>query len=106
MESAANALSPERVAANVRILSSARVVVALFAGCATGICGVHGWMGLLCFLLSQLLFAVLAHLHARPRGLASFLPNTSSALLWENLTQAAMTFVLFWTLLFDVVYVY
>jgi len=94
------------VAINVRILSSARVVVALFAGCATGICGVHGWMGLLCFLLSQLLFAALSLLHARPRGLASFLPNARATLMWENLTQAAMTFVLFWTLLYDVVYVY
>ena len=97
MESAATALSPERVVANVRTLSSARVVVAIFAGAAAGICGVHGWTGALYFLLSQFVFAALAHLHARPRALSSYLPTASSSLMWENLTQAAMTFVLFWT---------
>jgi len=90
----------------VRVVSSARVVVALFAGAATGICGVHGWLGALCFLLAQLVFGALAHLHASPQALSVYLPNSSSTLLWENLFQAAMTFVLFWTLLYDVVYVY
>ena len=97
MESAAAALSPERVAANIKILSSARVVVAIFAGAAAGICGVHGWTGALYFLISQFIYAALAHVHARPRQLANYLPNTSSSLMWESVSQAAMTFVLFWT---------
>src|SRR5689334_13371797 len=104
--SAATALSPERVAANVRVVSAARGVVALFAGAATGVCGVHGWLGAVCFVLAQAVYAALAHLHARPHTLAEYLPNGASTLVWENLFQAAMTFVLFWTCVAPCIAVY
>jgi len=96
-------ISPERVAQNSRVIYSLKVSGAVIAGVGAGISGALGWTGLLWFTLSHIL--LLAFIYQRFSPIRLYLPSTS-LLLQEGLFHSVMSFVLFWTLLYDIAYVF
>lgn len=94
----------DRVAYNQRILNFSRVFVAIVSGCAAGILGVTGLAGAACFLLSTLLLSVGLFLKVSCEPKPYFKKPDD---IWtEGISQAAMSYILFWTLFYDIVHIY
>ena len=96
--------SPDRVANNARAINHTRVFVAIAAGCAAGILGLESAAGMIPFVLSTLALSLCLYLSMDARPAPYFKHATD---VWtEGISQAIMSYILFWTLLYDVVHIY
>ena len=96
--------SPDRIGYNGRILNFCRVFVAIIAGMAAGILGMTGVMGFAVFLLSTFMLSVGLYLKVSCEPKPYFKKPDD---IWtEGVTQALMSYVLFWTLFYDIVHIY
>ena len=88
--------SMERIAYNMRNINFCRTFVAIVSGIAAGIMGLTGILGFLAFLLTTCLLSVGMYLNVAGDAKPYFKsPND----IWtEGITQAMMSYVLFWTL--------
>ena len=83
---------------------SLRFFSTIFAGMAAGILGLTGFIGLGFYLLNFLLVTVLLFLHIKnQRGNFS---NSLISLLFEGLFNHGMTYILFWVMFYNLVYIY
>jgi len=96
--------SMERIAYNMRNINFCRTFVAIVSGIAAGIMGLTGILGFLAFLLTTCLLSVGMYLNVAGDAKPYFKsPND----IWtEGITQAMMSYVLFWTLFYDIVHIY
>lgn len=94
----------DRIGFNARILNFCRVFVAIVAGCAAGIMGITGVSGFVCFFISTLLLSVGLYLKVSCDPKPFFKKPDD---IWtEGITQAMMSYILFWTLFYDIVHIY
>lgn len=78
---------------------------AIVAGCVAGILGMEGLPGFFFFLLSCV--ATSAMLCARMGSVSMFDYFAKPYQVWtDGLTEGLMSYILFWTLLFDLVYIF
>ena len=96
--------SMERIGYNGRILNYCRVFVAIISGCATGIMGITGISGFLCFFIAT--FALSAGLYLKVLCDPKPFFRKPDDVWTEGITQAMMSFVMFWTLFYDIVHIY
>jgi len=96
--------NPEKIANNVRIVYSSRIFLSIIAGCTAGILGLTGLIGFACYLLLctlqtiVLLFKIKFKVHTFYKSLFT---------MWlEGLVQGLLSFILFWTLIYDIVHIY
>jgi len=96
--------SMERIGYNVRFINTCRTFVAIVAGMAAGILGIEGVAGFVAFLLSTGVLSVALYLKVSCDPKPFFKkPND----VWtEGISQAAMSYILFWTLFYDIVHIY
>lgn len=95
---------PPNLEHNTGVVNFSRVFTSIAAGCAAGVLGFTGLYGVVFFLVS--VAASSALLWAKTSGdVETFFPNTA-ALVTTSLFPGVMTFVLFWTLLYNMVHVY
>eukprot|EP00002_Diphylleia_rotans_P000777 TRINITY_DN10407_c0_g1_i3.p1 TRINITY_DN10407_c0_g1~~TRINITY_DN10407_c0_g1_i3.p1 ORF type:complete len:114 (-),score=16.11 TRINITY_DN10407_c0_g1_i3:388-729(-) len=94
----------ERVRFNHQQLSATRVRMAMAAGALTGLLGASGWGGLMLLVLWTLLSTLLLRLRFA-HALADYFVSPSS-LYSEGLSNSCLTFVLFWTFAYNIVYVF
>ena len=95
----------DRIMYNGRILNFCRVFVAIVSGCAAGIMGITGIiMGFACFFISTLLLSVGLYLKVSCEPKPFF--KKPEDIWFEGIMQAAMSYVLFWTLFYDIVHIY
>ena len=94
----------ERIGYNARILNYCRVFVAIIAGCAAGIMGITGLSGFAVFLISTLLLSVGLYLKVGCEPKPFF--KKPEDLWFEGITSASMSYILFWTLFYDIVHIY
>ena len=90
----------DRIGYNMRQINFCRVFVAIVSGMASGILGLTGILGFLAFFGSTLLLSVGLYLSVgcNPRP---YFKNPND--IWsEGISQAGMSYVLFWTLFYDV----
>ena len=92
--------SMERIAYNARSLNFCRVFVAIISGIASGVLGLEGIPGFLAFFLTTFLLSVGLYFRVACDPKPFFKkPND----IWtEGISQAAMSYFLFWTLFYDV----
>ena len=94
-----------RVAA-LAVRACSRILTSIGGGAVTGILGYTGLSGFLAYIL----FYILGSLLVLVRGGNGFSGSAwfaSSSDFWTGgLSQGVMTFVLFWTLFYDIVHVY
>ena len=90
----------ERIAYNARSLNFCRVFVAIISGIASGVLGLEGIPGFLAFFLTTFLLSVGLYFRVACDPKPFFKkPND----IWtEGISQAAMSYILFWTLFYDV----
>lgn len=91
---------------NLRKMDKIRSFMGIASGCVAGVCGLTGLSGLACFLimhiavnLSLLAFKMKFDLHSYSR-------ESMFAFLTADLQKCAMSFMLFWTLFFGLVYLF
>mmetsp|Transcript_23000 Transcript_23000/g.55424 ORF Transcript_23000/g.55424 Transcript_23000/m.55424 type:complete len:130 (-) Transcript_23000:478-867(-) len=91
---------------NFRKMDKIRSFMGIASGCVAGVCGLTSLSGLVCFLvlhitvnLSLLAFKMKFDLHSYSR-------ESMFAFLTADLQKCAMSFMLFWTLFFGLVYLF
>mmetsp|Transcript_4364 Transcript_4364/g.12201 ORF Transcript_4364/g.12201 Transcript_4364/m.12201 type:complete len:127 (-) Transcript_4364:1397-1777(-) len=90
---------------NMKKMDTVRSFMGIVSGCVAGVLGLTGLSGLVCFLILHLTvsFAILAkmkfHLHTYSR-------QPMIAFLSADLQKCALSFMLFWTLFYGIVYLF
>jgi len=98
-------LSGPQVVHNTQTLAFTRTSVSILAGCLAGVLGLTGSLGFAFYLLSVLL-STLAWLHRLHFDASPYFASSWRALALDGLSSGLMSYVLFWTLLYDVVHIY
>ena len=93
----------ERIGYNTRHINFCRIFVAII-GMAAGIMGFTGLMGFAVFGITTMILSAMLYVYigadAKPYFKA---PND----LWtEGVSQAMMSYIMFWTLFYDIVHIY
>jgi len=94
----------EKIGSNNYVVYFSRICVSSLAGCAIGILGITGIYGLLCYFFSYGLLTLFLLLKMQFKTEIYF--QSTSHLVWDGLFQGLLSYVLFWTLLYDIVHVY
>ena len=94
----------ERIGYNGRILNFCRVFCAIISGCAAGICGITGVAGFLVFFISTFALSVGLYLKVSMEPKPFF--KKPEDIWFEGVSQAMMSYILFWTLFYDIVHIY
>ncbi|KAL7551407.1 hypothetical protein ACHAWF_014598 [Thalassiosira exigua] len=91
---------------NFRKVDTIRSFMGIASGCVAGVCGLTGLSGLVCFIvlhivvnLSLLAFKMNFDLHSYSR-------ESMFAFLTADLQKCGMSFMLFWTLFYGLVYLF
>eukprot|EP00735_Rhodelphis_limneticus_P007848 TRINITY_DN20528_c0_g1::TRINITY_DN20528_c0_g1_i1::g.66::m.66 TRINITY_DN20528_c0_g1::TRINITY_DN20528_c0_g1_i1::g.66 ORF type:complete len:128 (-),score=25.91,sp/Q3ZCG8/EMC6_BOVIN/40.00/1e-09,Rab5ip/PF07019.7/4.1e-19,EcsC/PF12787.2/0.11,DUF1328/PF07043.8/13 TRINITY_DN20528_c0_g1_i1:710-1048(-) len=95
----------DRIVHNEKLLFKSRLILAIVAGAVTGILGFTGFAGFFCYLFCALLTTLSLYIKTRFQPQPYF-RSSSDIWLGGNFVQALMSFVLFWTLFYDIVHVY
>jgi len=97
--------SPELIAHNQRVVNSSRVWTSLVAGCAAGILGITGILpGFLFYAVITAFTSLLLAIRAQFNFKKYFYDKNGP--MFEGLFSGAMTYLLFWTLMYDITHVY
>eukprot|EP00850_Spirogloea_muscicola_P015410 SM000117S25530 [mRNA] locus=s117:432074:433584:+ [translate_table: standard] len=94
----------ENVQNNVRILYYSRTFLSIFGGVAAGILGLTGLAGFFFYILVMLLSSVAVLLKAR-LDVGAYFPSWQQLVL-DGIGQGMMSYVLFWTLAYDIVHIF
>jgi ER membrane protein complex subunit 6 len=81
-----------------------RVVVAMAAGSVAGALALQSLYGVLCFVLANLLFSAVQWV-LLPRNVRAFADQTWGVFT-DNAASGLLTFVLFWTMAFNLVHIF
>eukprot|EP01080_Neovahlkampfia_damariscottae_P000826 gene826-9076_t len=95
----------EIIADNESIIYSSRIFVSLIFGIASGILGFTGLLGFFICFLGLILTSCFVYLTLPERNISKYLQSPSN-LLFTGLFQGIMTFILFWTIAYDMVYIF
>lgn len=97
--------SPVLLAKNTHQIQMSRTLLAVIAGSFAGILHIEGLLnGIMVYLVWQLIgSAVLIQYMKRP---AEYFPNGSRDVITTGLFSGIMTFVLVWTLVYDIVFIF
>uniref|UniRef100_A0A7S0HSP5 ER membrane protein complex subunit 6 n=1 Tax=Phaeocystis antarctica TaxID=33657 RepID=A0A7S0HSP5_9EUKA len=96
--------SMDKIAYNARNINYCRVFVAILAGAASGIMGLEGIAGFVAFFASSMVLSLGMYLKMNSNPKPYF--KTGSDVWTEGIGQALMSYVMFWTLFFDIVHIY
>eukprot|EP01113_Clastostelium_recurvatum_P006380 TRINITY_DN12881_c0_g1_i1.p1 TRINITY_DN12881_c0_g1~~TRINITY_DN12881_c0_g1_i1.p1 ORF type:complete len:108 (-),score=4.87 TRINITY_DN12881_c0_g1_i1:138-440(-) len=96
--------SPDHMVNNNRVLYFSRILMSIIAGCGAGIIGMTGLIGFIPYFLTYFIISVLMWMKMHSKPLVYF--QTESALWWDGVFTGLLSYVLFWTLSYDVVHIY
>lgn len=98
-------VSNEAMMFNLNAIDSLRSYLTIFAGVATGILGATGLVGLACLMVSYLVIslALLSKMRLDPE---TYTREKAHTFLFGNIGRYGLSFVLFWTLSYALVYIY
>mmetsp|Transcript_124245 Transcript_124245/g.359305 ORF Transcript_124245/g.359305 Transcript_124245/m.359305 type:complete len:123 (-) Transcript_124245:31-399(-) len=91
---------------NIERVDKIRSVMGISSGCVAGICGLTGLAGFACFLVLHLFVLILVCGLKMNFRLYSHTRQNWWTYLTFNLQQSALSFTLFWTLFYGLVYLY
>mmetsp|Transcript_3033 Transcript_3033/g.7570 ORF Transcript_3033/g.7570 Transcript_3033/m.7570 type:complete len:126 (-) Transcript_3033:330-707(-) len=99
-----NLFAPDKIGHNAQAVDYCRTFLSIVGGCATGIAGYTGLTGLLCFFLTSLLVSTWVALKAGPSP-SPYFPSIRG-IFTGGLMGGFGSFVLFWTMAYDIVHIY
>jgi len=91
---------------NLERVDNVRSVMGIASGCLAGICGLTGLEGFWCFMALHLLVLILVCALKMNFQLWAYTRQSWWAYTTANLQQSALSFTLFWTLFYGLVYLY
>ncbi|KAG7360499.1 Rab5-interacting protein Rab5ip [Nitzschia inconspicua] len=91
---------------NAQSIDTVRSVMGIVSGCVAGICGLTGWAGLACFLVLHTLVLVLIWAFKMNFQLKAYTRQSAWSYATANIQQSGLSFTLFWTLFYGLVYLY
>eukprot|EP01068_Selenidium_serpulae_P015734 Selendium_serpulae@DN6239_c0_g1_i2.p1 len=94
------------LAANRKILALCRICAAIAAGLAAGLLGLTGMAGALAFFLGSAFVSVAAFLELRTRGDPTTYFLTVKEIFTFSFFKGILPFIVFWTISYDVCYVF
>jgi len=95
---------PENIANNNRVVNFSQTLICSIAGTATGILAITGLYGFVCYFLAYVLASVFL-LKKIDFKTETYFPSASS--FWvDSISQGFMSFILFWTLSYDIVHLF
>ena len=96
--------SVDKIAYNAKALNYCRVFVAIISGCAAGILGQTGLLGFLTFFITTFLLSLTLYMKVKGDPKPYF--KDAQAIWTEGVVQSLMSYVLFWALFYDIIYIY
>eukprot|EP00320_Phaeocystis_rex_P002805 CAMPEP_0119059646 /NCGR_PEP_ID=MMETSP1178-20130426/3733_1 /TAXON_ID=33656 /ORGANISM="unid sp, Strain CCMP2000" /LENGTH=111 /DNA_ID=CAMNT_0007040691 /DNA_START=116 /DNA_END=451 /DNA_ORIENTATION=- len=96
--------SMDKIAYNARNVNYCRVFVAILSGATSGIMGLEGLMGFIAFFASTMVLSLGMYLKMNSDPKPFF--KRGGDVWTEGIGQALMSYVMFWTLFFDIVHIY
>eukprot|EP01095_Lingulamoeba_sp_RSL-Kostka_P009775 TRINITY_DN3393_c0_g1_i1.p1 TRINITY_DN3393_c0_g1~~TRINITY_DN3393_c0_g1_i1.p1 ORF type:complete len:110 (+),score=1.30 TRINITY_DN3393_c0_g1_i1:44-373(+) len=93
------------VSINRRVVYNARIMISVIAGIYAGIMGATNLFGLIIYLMISILLLSLVLILKIKFDFSSFF-QSKLLIFKEGLFQGLMTFVLFWTLAYNIVHIY
>mmetsp|Transcript_11136 Transcript_11136/g.21026 ORF Transcript_11136/g.21026 Transcript_11136/m.21026 type:complete len:121 (+) Transcript_11136:238-600(+) len=97
-------ISADSVQKNLKVVHFCRTFMSIIAGVVAGILGLTNIYGFVCY------FVMMALVSLRMLVKTNFQPTSyfmnSSKITYDGVTAEIMTFVLFWTLFYDIVHIY
>ena len=97
-------LDEEVMKKNIDKVMSLRFFSTIFAGMASGILGFTGFFGLGFYLINFLIVTILLFIHIKNQK-GNFSTSLTS-LLFEGLFNHGMTYMIFWVMFYNLVYIY
>jgi len=98
---------PNALTFNLKNIDKIRSFMGIVSGCVAGILGITGILpGLVCFLSLHLLTHISMWAFKMKCDLRAFTRQSWFAYLMTNFQQCALSFMLFWTLFYGLVYLY
>ena len=94
----------DRIGYNTRNINFCRIFVAIVSGMAAGIMGFTGLMGFAVFFLTTMLLSVMLYVFVGMDPKPYF--KAPEDLWTEGISQAMMSYIMFWTLFYDIVHIY
>jgi len=91
---------------NMQRIDKIRSLMGIVSGCVAGICGLTGLEGLVCFIGLHLTILISIAAFKMNFDLKSHTRQSWIGYLTTNLQQSALSFMLFWTLFYGLVYLY
>jgi len=91
---------------NLQHVDTIRSVMNIASGCVAGICGLTGWEGLACFLVLHLTVLTIIWATKMNFQLRSYTRQSLWSYATANVQQSGLSFTLFWTLFYGLVYLY
>mmetsp|Transcript_18076 Transcript_18076/g.43751 ORF Transcript_18076/g.43751 Transcript_18076/m.43751 type:complete len:127 (-) Transcript_18076:72-452(-) len=91
---------------NLQHIDKVRSVMGIASGCVAGICGLTGYEGLVCFLALHVLVLLIIWSTKLNFQLHSYTRQSWWSYITVNIQQSALSFTLFWTLFYGLVYLY
>eukprot|EP00164_Ancoracysta_twista_P005337 GFYU01007300.1.p1 GENE.GFYU01007300.1~~GFYU01007300.1.p1 ORF type:complete len:137 (-),score=25.72 GFYU01007300.1:177-533(-) len=94
----------ESIDNNVKVITYCRTFMSVVAGAATGILGVTGLSGFVCYFAMSLVLSLAFWLKIGGDSSKYFVKPSNW--LYDGITAQFMSFILFWTLFYDLVHIY
>mmetsp|Transcript_4086 Transcript_4086/g.8755 ORF Transcript_4086/g.8755 Transcript_4086/m.8755 type:complete len:128 (-) Transcript_4086:1021-1404(-) len=99
-------VDPMAMSMNAQRIERVKNVMGIVSGCVAGICGLTGFSGLVCFLLWHVLVCTAIVVFKMNGNLAIYTKQSWFVYLTGGLQSYALSFTLFWTLFYGLVYLY
>eukprot|EP01119_Soliformovum_irregulare_P019177 TRINITY_DN601_c0_g1_i1.p1 TRINITY_DN601_c0_g1~~TRINITY_DN601_c0_g1_i1.p1 ORF type:complete len:121 (-),score=20.22 TRINITY_DN601_c0_g1_i1:74-406(-) len=96
--------SPENMKYNEAVAMNIRNGISILGGGVAGVLGLTGVYGFLAYFLTYGLIVVLFSLKMN-HNTTKYFPS-ASGLFWDGLWQGLLSYILFWTLMYDIVHIY
>uniref|UniRef100_A0A7S2XA63 ER membrane protein complex subunit 6 n=1 Tax=Lotharella oceanica TaxID=641309 RepID=A0A7S2XA63_9EUKA len=104
LETPGELMSTQRIAHNVKVIHFCRILISIVVGAACGIIGYTGIRGFLFFILSWI-GTSLSYFVRTGWDTEKYFTSTW-LLVTHDLFQGTLSFMLFWTLFYDIVHIY
>eukprot|EP01082_Thalassiosira_pseudonana_P010159 g8929.t1 g8929 contig34:455433-455993(-) len=91
---------------NLMKMDNIRSFMGIVSGCVAGVCGLTGLAGLACFIVLHLTVSLSILSFKMKFDLHSYSRESMISFLLAGFQQCAMSFMLFWTLFFGLVYLF
>lgn len=84
---------------------TSRTIIAIVSGCISGVLGITGWLyGIVFYLISSQLMTVYMIYKYQTKLQRYF--TSINKLIYDGLVSGALSYVMFWVLLYNIVHVY